>query len=86
MITTEQVKALPLSDDTDRLLSTLTQLQDLWDEAHNALESIYGSESVATKIMEKEFAPHYDKLDGFFQRYIMESIRIRIYELQPTEI
>ena len=86
MITKEQMKALPLSDDTARLLSMMTQLQDLWEEAHNALADIYGSDHLATKIIEKEFAPHYDKLEGFFQRYIMESIRIRIYELLPTEI
>ena len=86
MMTTEQMKALPLSTDTAFLLSTMTLLQDLWGEVHKALENFYGSEARATEVMEKEFTPSYDKLEDFLQQYAMRSIRDRIYELQPTEI
>ena len=86
MMTTEQMKALPLSTDTAFLLATMTLLQDLWGEVHKALENFYGSETRATEVMEKEFTPSYDKLEDFLQQYAMRSIRDRIYELRPTEI
>ena len=86
MMTTERMKALPLSTDTACLLATMTLLQDLWDEVHKALENFYGSETRATEVMEKEFTPAYDKLEDFLQGYAMRSIRDRIYELRPTEI
>lgn len=53
MMTTEQMKALPLSTDTAFLLATMTLLQDLWDEVHKALENFYGSEARATEVMER---------------------------------
>lgn len=69
----EQIKGLPISDTTARLIACLRMMQEVYGEASEALERIYG-EDVADILINEKLGDGYKALEKGLQECLMLSI------------
>lgn len=69
----EQIKGLPIGDSTARLIACLRMLQELYGEASDTMESLYGM-SVSNGLIKDKLSAGYSALEKVLHECLMMSI------------
>ena len=69
----EQIKGLPISDTTARLIACLRMMQEVYNEADDVMREIYGDEA-AESLINAKLGDGYTALEKGLQECMMLSI------------
>lgn len=83
--TVEQIKGLPVSENTARLIACIRTIQEVAEEAYSALSSVY-NEKVADVMFNEKFQGCYDGMEKALQEFVILSIEDNMSAKDMTEI
>jgi hypothetical protein len=81
----DEIKGMPISDATARLIACQRFTDDVYENIMHALSDMYG-EYVSEELMEKKCLHLFNEVEGVIRELIAESIAHNVGKNKPSEL